>query len=259
MQEKYDIAEVFFDRVTCNDSDNVIAWCLYAMFYEQTNQDLNAEITFGKTFKINQAIEALHDHHFNSAEEELKHHDENVNDDTINKATDLHPKSRGSKRGTSQYSKSKADNIPKAPKSPGTASVLLPTTHSALGNKSPRSPTRLEQEQAVPAYTESSARKSIFMKTAQFLIEYNAFPWAEKCLAKELVNPKGGPSCEFHVLLARVKLAKSQLEEAEKHCCSALSFDYQVSCFYFLKTVLGQQNKHFIIHRAVRLGPFGHM
>lgn len=47
-------------------------------------------------------------------------------------------------------------------------------------------------------------------------------------MAKELVNPNGGPSCQYHILLTKIKLAKNELEDAEKHCCEALSFDYQV-------------------------------
>ena len=61
MQENFEIGEIFFDRVTSNDPENVIAWCLYAMFYEQTNQDQNADITFAKTIKLNQTIESLHE------------------------------------------------------------------------------------------------------------------------------------------------------------------------------------------------------
>jgi hypothetical protein len=46
-------------------------------------------------------------------------------------------------------------------------------------------------------------------------------------MAKELVSPTGGPGCQYHVLLAKIKLAKNQLDEAEKHCNEALLFDYQ--------------------------------
>ena len=48
-------------------------------------------------------------------------------------------------------------------------------------------------------------------------------------MAKELVSPTGGPSCQYHILLTRIKLARNELDEAEKHCCEALSFDYQVN------------------------------
>ena len=52
--------------------------------------------------------------------------------------------------------------------------------------------------------------------------------WAEKCMAKELLNPNGGPNGQYHILLAKIKLAKNQLEEAERHITESLVFDYQV-------------------------------
>ena len=48
-------------------------------------------------------------------------------------------------------------------------------------------------------------------------------------MAKELVNPTGGPNGQYHIFLARIKLAKNQLEEAEKHVTESLSYDYQVN------------------------------
>lgn len=51
-------------------------------------------------------------------------------------------------------------------------------------------------------------------------------------MAKELVNPSGGPNSQYHILLAKIKLAKNQLEEAEKHITESLSFDYQVIMFF---------------------------
>ena len=232
MQENFEIGDIFFDRVTCNDPENVIAWCLYAMFYEQTNQDQNADITFAKTIKLNQTIESLHE----KEEDEQQKKDDEINDDSNNKTTDSHPKSRSSKRGSQFGKQIVPDKGYKAPKSPATgASVLVPPTiPSALGatKGSPRSPTRLDE--TLDKHADPS-RKSIYMKTAKFLIDYNAFSWAEKCLAKELVNSRGGPSCEFYVLLSKIKLAKNQLEESEKNCCSALSYDYQVmTLFLFL-------------------------
>lgn len=54
MQEKLDTAETFLERVTAQESDNVIAWTLYAMLYEQKGLDMNAEITLKKCLKFNQ-------------------------------------------------------------------------------------------------------------------------------------------------------------------------------------------------------------
>lgn len=50
-------------------------------------------------------------------------------------------------------------------------------------------------------------------------------------MAKELVSPTGGPSCQYHIMLAKIKLAKNELDDAEKHCCEALSIDYLVGNF----------------------------
>lgn len=56
MQDKLDVAETFLDRVTAQEGENVVAWTLYAMLYEQKGQDMNAEITLKKALKINQNL-----------------------------------------------------------------------------------------------------------------------------------------------------------------------------------------------------------
>lgn len=53
-------------------------------------------------------------------------------------------------------------------------------------------------------------------------------------MAKELLNPIGGPNSQYHLLIAKIKLAKNQLEEAEKHITESLSFDYQVKKTNFI-------------------------
>lgn len=55
MQEKNDIAETFLERVLSQENENIIAWTLYALLYEQKGQELNAEITLKKVLKMNQA------------------------------------------------------------------------------------------------------------------------------------------------------------------------------------------------------------
>jgi hypothetical protein len=255
MQEKYEVAETFFDRVTCKESENVIAWCLYGMFYEQTQQELNAEITFNKTLVLDSALTELQlqqQAQFGSIGQ-IKEEDETTrmeNEDAViedamaaNKPTTIEAmsKSRINKRTSANQLPKMANNAKLTPKSPA---VLLNST----SNKSPRSPSNsglvgskqnedlsnltLPATHSTQSYTEISylpiVHKSIYTKTANFLAEYNAFVWAEKFLAKELLNPKGGPNCEFHLLLTKIKIARNDLVEADKHCTSALAFDYQV-------------------------------
>lgn len=53
-------------------------------------------------------------------------------------------------------------------------------------------------------------------------------------MAKELLNPNGGPSCQYNILLTRIKLAKNELDDAEKYCVEALQFDYMVDYLQYL-------------------------
>lgn len=55
MQEKLNLSETFLERVTAQDSQNVVAWTLYSILYEQKGQELNAEITLKKVLKMNQS------------------------------------------------------------------------------------------------------------------------------------------------------------------------------------------------------------
>lgn len=54
MQERFETAETFLERVTAQESDNVVAWTLYAMLYERKGEEMNADITIKKVVKMNQ-------------------------------------------------------------------------------------------------------------------------------------------------------------------------------------------------------------
>ena len=71
LQEKNDMAEMFLERVTAQDSENMIAWTLYAMLYEQKGQELNAEITFKKAHKMNLVLNTQQEE-LNNFEAELQ-------------------------------------------------------------------------------------------------------------------------------------------------------------------------------------------
>lgn len=54
--------------------------------------------------------------------------------------------------------------------------------------------------------------------------------FTERALAHELLSPMGGATAQYHISLARVKLQKRELSEAEESLNEALQFDYQVKC-----------------------------
>lgn len=51
------MAETFLERVVAQESENIVAWTLYLILYEQKEEDLNAEITLKKLLRMNQAAQ----------------------------------------------------------------------------------------------------------------------------------------------------------------------------------------------------------
>lgn len=158
MQEKNDVAETFLQRVTAQDDENVIAWTLYAMLYEQMGQEMNAEITIKRVLKINQVqvseLQAMlhnqlaaqsvnplslnegaggttvtdeesQNNRNSSPTKGQKEEEIAITDESKLNQSDSLLKSRGSKRGMSvQLNKIKLDNRNKSPKSPGNCKIF---------------------------------------------------------------------------------------------------------------------------------------
>jgi hypothetical protein len=187
MQEKYDISETFLEKVTTQDTENIIGWTLLAFLYEQKGQELNAEITMKKTLKINQNL--LNETNLNASINQLTNDidleasmikkDEGIfffnllsiqinnliktegtiEEDNVSKADNL-PKSRTSKRGTitqlpKQLNTSKSPKLGASAKNLENQSVLL--------------------KEKINVTNDSIINKSVFLKTAKFLIKHNAF------------------------------------------------------------------------------------
>lgn len=52
--------------------------------------------------------------------------------------------------------------------------------------------------------------------------------FTERALAHELLSPVGGPTSQYHIAFARLKLQKKETTDAEESLNEALQFDYQV-------------------------------
>lgn len=204
IQDKHDTAEIFLERVAAQEPENLVAWTLYSILYEQKGLELNAELTLKKVIKLNQTLLAETQNHLiqqnqllndNGAEEEMvsvKKEDGLLDDDTL-KPEQAKSRTSLGKRSTAPL-KSKPDIMSsKSPKSPG---VLIKNEESVLSLKDKQ------------LSAENTINKSVFLRSASFLIKYNAFAWAEKLLAKELLSATGGPSCQYHVMLTKIKVAK---------------------------------------------------
>ncbi|XP_053401249.1 cilia- and flagella-associated protein 70-like isoform X9 [Mercenaria mercenaria] len=124
--------------------------------------------------------------------------------------------SHGDSRETSKTGRNKSDSNLSRPSSEyrrGSARGT-PQMEEASEETPPREPT------PVPT-------SSIYMQAIDWLLEVKAVPFTERALAHELLSPMGGLTAHYHIALARVKLQKSDLKEAEESLNEALQFDYQ--------------------------------
>lgn len=69
------------------------------------------------------------------------------------------------------------------------------------------------------------------MQAIEWLLEVKAIPFTERALGIQLLiaSKEGGPTAEYHIAMARLKLQKRELTDAEEELNEALQLDYQVS------------------------------
>lgn len=83
------------------------------------------------------------------------------------------------------------------------------------------------EEEVPPREPTPQPTQTPFMQILDFLLEAKAMPFTERALSKHLLLPLGGPSSEYHISLAQLKLQKQQLPEAEDSLNEALAYDHQ--------------------------------
>ena len=71
---------------------------------------------------------------------------------------------------------------------------------------------------------------SIYMQAIEWLLEVKAIPFTERALGIQLLiaSKEGGPTADYHIAMARLKLQKRELADAEEELNEALQLDYQV-------------------------------
>ncbi|UJR26687.1 hypothetical protein I4U23_008003 [Adineta vaga] len=212
--ENNEVADLFFETVTVEDPENVVAWTLYGVFQKHIGNETNAQITLGQAEKLQRAIlkseeeqtaavaqqsapltdERREDEEKDrSAEEALK-----TSDPLLNVASKARL-SRSSKSSKQKQEKTKAE-ILSARKSQDISNIIEP---EKVANK-----------------------KSIYLKTAEFLLKYNIATWAEKTLAYEFLN-NAGKDCQVEMALAKAKILQQDFAAAETHITQALSIEYE--------------------------------
>ncbi|XP_038074225.1 cilia- and flagella-associated protein 70-like isoform X4 [Patiria miniata] len=206
IEERNDVAETFFESATCVDPDSVLAWTMLGLFYDGINQDIQAEYAFMQAQKINIANAVAKMKQQQAAEQQANASQQTAGGGDLAKAGE----EQASEKALSldnQRVRSATSNVP----------------GSKLGSR-PGSAEQEEHQKEPPVPVPES---SIFMIVVEFLLEVKALQFCERALAHELLDPKGGPTTAYYVALARFKLQRKELEEAQDSLNQALLLNYQ--------------------------------
>lgn len=197
LQEKHEAAETFFEAATCVQPRSILAWTMLGLFYDAVQNEIGAEMAYIEANKLNQqaavaAARAVREEELakqrpEHSESETSHKGRNKSDSNLSRPSSEYR--RGSARGTPQMEEANEEIPPREP-------TPVPTS-------------------------------SIYMQAIDWLLEVKAVPFTERALAHELLSPMGGLTAQYHIALARVKLQKNELKEAEESLNEALQFDYQ--------------------------------
>ncbi|XP_077996402.1 cilia- and flagella-associated protein 70-like isoform X2 [Glandiceps talaboti] len=239
MEERNDVAETFFETATNVDPNSTLAWTLLGLFYDGVESDIQAEFAFLEAQKRNVANAAAKLKA--AAPEDTDKQQagggggdaplEDVERDKIK--TPVTPSESGKSH---KSGKDKAGSVSSAHKkklSVSSKSAPDGRKQSAQSNR-PVSQPQDGSRQGSPMEEEIPPREptpvpetSIFMIAVEFLLEVKATNFCERALAHELLSPSGGPSAPYYVALARLKLQRKELEEAEENLREALVMDHQ--------------------------------
>ncbi|XP_030813738.1 cilia- and flagella-associated protein 70 isoform X3 [Camarhynchus parvulus] len=162
--QTYEEAEIFFEDACCLEPSSIIAWTLTGLFYELQNSYIQAERSFREAKKLLRA----------ELEEERR----------ILEA---------------------AEAEGKKPSSPSTQPEKIPDGSADKAPEVVEGGTPKEEATAVQEAPEAREPQpppcTIFMKSVEFLMKFNAVRFVHKALAHELLSLQGGPTCAYYLAL----------------------------------------------------------
>ncbi|XP_071300586.1 cilia- and flagella-associated protein 70 isoform X2 [Agelaius tricolor] len=162
--QTYEEAEIFFEDACCLEPSSIIAWTLAGLFYELQNNYIQAERSFREAKKLLRA----------ELEEERR----------ILEAAEAEGKKPSSpSTGPEKIPDGSADKPPEVVEG-GT-----PKEEATAVQEAPEAP----EPQPPP--------RTIFMKSVEFLMKFNAVRFVHKALAHELLSLQGGPTCAYYLAL----------------------------------------------------------
>ncbi|XP_059717303.1 cilia- and flagella-associated protein 70 [Haemorhous mexicanus] len=186
--QTYEEAEIFFEDACCLDPSSIIAWTLAGLFYELQNNYIQAERSFREAKKLLRA----------QLEEERR---------ILEAAEGEGKKPSSPSTEPEKIPDGSADNPPEL------VEGVTPKEEATAVQEAPEAP----EPQPPPC--------TIFMKTVEFLMQFNAVRFVHKALAHELLSLQGGPTCAYYLALAWTYQLREDLPRCEECLLEAVRID----------------------------------
>ncbi|NWZ95791.1 CFA70 protein, partial [Nesospiza acunhae] len=181
--QTYEEAEIFFEDACCLEPSSIIAWTLTGLFYELQNNYIQAERSFREAKKLLRAELEEERRILEAAEAEGKK-----------------PISPSTQPGNRQ-----SQEPPLPP--PGFCSMLQGffclhwDVRTCFGPRNKNTTLELTETHFLAAQEPQPPPRTIFMKSVEFLMKFNAVRFVHKALAHELLSLQGGPTCAYYLAL----------------------------------------------------------
>ncbi|NXV69780.1 CFA70 protein, partial [Molothrus ater] len=181
--QTYEEAEIFFEDACCLEPSSIIAWTLAGLFYELQNNYIQAERSFREAKKLLRAELEEERRILEAAEAEGKK-----------------PSSPSTGPGNRQ-----TQEAPLPP--PGFCSMLQGffclhwDVRTCFGSRNKNPTLGLTETHFLAAPEPQPPPRTIFMKSVEFLMKFNAVRFVHKALAHELLSLQGGPTCAYYLAL----------------------------------------------------------
>ncbi|NXV31346.1 CFA70 protein, partial [Rissa tridactyla] len=218
MLQHYAEAEIFFESACCLEPSSIVAWTLSGLFYELQNNNIQAEMAFREAKKLLKAQLA----------KEGEGGKRQISATSV-RSPSPDPGNAGQNAvdlcfsclchlpgftlcGWGLFVPSRVSAPALASEIKSTVLVLGPTEIRFLAAPSPVSGL-------------SRLPCTIFMKTVEFLMKFNAIQFVHMALAHELLSFQGGPSCAYYLALARTCLLKEDFSKCQECLREAVRID----------------------------------
>ncbi|CAC5385602.1 Cilia- and flagella-associated protein 70 [Mytilus coruscus] len=242
LQQRHEAAETFFEAATCVDPKSILAWTMLGLFYDAVNNEIGAEMAYLEANKLNQS-KAVAIARASREEEQVKEREARGQEaEEKGEADGSHAGDQGGLAppqqphpDIKQPSPPGSDKPPTSARSGGQRSLSdrrqsatrRSGSHHKVGSQRGSPQPHEETEEQPPREPTPVPACSIYMHAIEWLLEVKAIPFTERALAHELLSPVGGPTSQYHIAFARLKLQKKETTDAEESLNEALQFDYQ--------------------------------